>query len=79
LTHRAAREETPIRLGVSSCLLGQHVRYDGGHKRDAYIGDVLGVPLTLIRHHARANGVAYLRGQTWLEPHPRELMLRNQV
>jgi len=24
---------TPIRLGVSACLLGQEVRYDGGHKR----------------------------------------------
>ena len=37
------------------------------------------VPLTLIRHHARAQDVAYLQGQTWLEPHPRELMLRNHV
>lgn len=26
-----------IPVGVSSCLLGQHVRYDGGHKYDAYI------------------------------------------
>jgi len=26
-----------IRLGVSSCLLGQEVRYDGGHKRNAYV------------------------------------------
>lgn len=26
-----------IKLGISSCLLGQQVRYDGGHKRDAYI------------------------------------------
>ena len=30
-----------IRIGVSSCLLGQAVRYDGEHKRDAYINDVL--------------------------------------
>jgi len=37
------------------------------------------VPLTLIRHHVRAHGVAYLAGQTYLEPHPRELMLRNRV
>ncbi len=27
----------PIPVGISSCLLGQAVRYDGGHKRDAYI------------------------------------------
>ena len=37
------------------------------------------VPLTLLRHHARVHGVAYLNGQTFLEPHPRELMLRNHV
>lgn len=29
-------------LGVSSCLLGNPVRYDGGHKRDRYLTDVLG-------------------------------------
>lgn len=33
---------TPIKLGVSSCLLGEHVRYDGGHKHDHYITDILG-------------------------------------
>lgn len=37
------------------------------------------VPITLIRHHARAHAVEYLSGQTYLEPHPRELMLRNHV
>ena len=31
-----------IRLGVSACLLGERVRYDGGHKRDAFLTDVLG-------------------------------------
>ena len=34
--------EIPIRLGVSSCLLGERVRYDGGHKRDAYLVEQLG-------------------------------------
>lgn len=34
--------ETEIVVGVSSCLLGQQVRYDGGHKRDAYVVDTLG-------------------------------------
>jgi len=33
---------TPIRVGVSSCLLGEHVRYDGGHRHDRYITDTLG-------------------------------------
>jgi uncharacterized protein YbgA (DUF1722 family)/uncharacterized protein YbbK (DUF523 family) len=31
-----------INVGVSSCLLGEKVRYDGGHKHDRYITDVLG-------------------------------------
>lgn len=29
------------RVGVSSCLLGQRVRYDGGHKRDQHLIDAL--------------------------------------
>lgn len=36
-----AREHR-LRLGISRCLLGDHVRYDGGHKRDAFLTDVLG-------------------------------------
>jgi len=31
-----------IRVGISSCLLGEPVRYNGGHKHDRYITDVLG-------------------------------------
>jgi uncharacterized protein YbgA (DUF1722 family) len=37
------------------------------------------VPITLMRHHVRSHGVAYLEDQTFLEPHPKELMLRNHV
>jgi uncharacterized protein YbgA (DUF1722 family)/uncharacterized protein YbbK (DUF523 family) len=37
------------------------------------------VPITLIRHHVRRFAVEYLAGQTYLEPHPKELMLRNHV
>lgn len=37
------------------------------------------VPLTLIRHHVERLDVDYLAGQVYLEPHPRELMLRNHV
>jgi uncharacterized protein YbgA (DUF1722 family)/uncharacterized protein YbbK (DUF523 family) len=33
---------TKIKLGISSCLLGEKVRYDGGHKLDRYITDTLG-------------------------------------
>jgi len=31
-----------IRLGVSKCLLGEPVRYDGQHKRDTFVVDTLG-------------------------------------
>ncbi|SDY49629.1 YbgA family protein [Tindallia californiensis] len=31
-----------INVGVSTCLLGESVRYDGGHKLDRYVRDVLG-------------------------------------
>jgi len=34
--------DRPIRLGVSSCLLGEQVRYDGGHKRNRFVTDALG-------------------------------------
>jgi uncharacterized protein YbgA (DUF1722 family)/uncharacterized protein YbbK (DUF523 family) len=37
------------------------------------------VPLTLVRHYVRQFDVAYLQIQTYLEPHPKELMLRNHV
>lgn len=36
--HRGAR----IRVGISSCLLGERVRYDGGHKLDTLITQILG-------------------------------------
>ena len=31
-----------IKIGVSTCLLGEKVRYDGGHKHDRYITQTLG-------------------------------------
>jgi uncharacterized protein YbgA (DUF1722 family)/uncharacterized protein YbbK (DUF523 family) len=34
--------EMKIRLGISACLLGEEVRYDGGHKLDRYLTDTLG-------------------------------------
>lgn len=45
-THRNAREVFPfamkIPLGISSCLLGHKVRFDSGHKHNAYITRTLG-------------------------------------
>ena len=37
------------------------------------------VPMTLLAHHARHHEIEYLLGQTFLDPHPKELMLRNHV
>lgn len=37
------------------------------------------VPITLFRHYVRLHKVSYLAGQLYLEPHPKELMLRNHV
>jgi len=31
-----------IRLGISACLLGRAVRYDGGHRLDPFLADTLG-------------------------------------
>src|SRR5271156_4246331 len=38
----AGDDERPIRIGVSSCLLGEEVRFDGGHKRNDFLTDTLG-------------------------------------
>src|SRR5262245_41279728 len=35
-------DERPIRVGISTCLLGERVRFDGGHKRDADLTELLG-------------------------------------
>lgn len=35
------------------------------------------VPITLLKHHVRRHGIEYLAQQTYLNPHPTELMLRN--
>ncbi len=48
---------------------------------EAYRGGLvpLIVPITLMRHHIRHHGIEYLADQSYLNPHPRELMLRNHV
>jgi len=35
--------DSRIKIGISACLLGQEVRWDGGHKRDPYLTDTLGL------------------------------------
>src|ERR1700722_2589117 len=34
--------DAPIRIGISACLLGKEVRFDGGHKRCDFLVDVFG-------------------------------------
>ena len=46
-SNRIKKQTLPIsgkipRLGISQCLLGEQVRYDGGHKRDRFLTDTLG-------------------------------------
>ena len=39
----------PIRILVSACLLGENVRYDGGHKRDLFLLETLGPLVEWVR------------------------------
>jgi uncharacterized protein YbgA (DUF1722 family) len=51
-----------------------------GHIQDYRRGLVpLIVPLTLVAHYVRLLDVPYLQDQVYLNPHPRELALRNHV
>lgn len=34
--------EKPIKIGISTCLLGENVRWNGGHSRDPFLTDTLG-------------------------------------
>jgi uncharacterized protein YbgA (DUF1722 family)/uncharacterized protein YbbK (DUF523 family) len=44
----STRVERP-RVGISACLLGDEVRFDGGHKRDPFLTDVLGPQVEWVR------------------------------
>src|SRR6188472_2479001 len=39
---QSSTNREPIRLGISACLLGAPVRFDGGHKRDPFLVEALG-------------------------------------
>ena len=38
----------PLRLGVSACLLGREVRWDGTHRRHAFVAEELGARFELV-------------------------------
>lgn len=42
MTAPAVAADDLCRVGISACLLGQNVRYDGGHKHDRFLTDTLG-------------------------------------
>jgi len=65
---------------VSSCLDATR-RHDMLTRIDAYRrGEVpLSVPVALIRHHAAGCGTGYLQDQTYLDPFPAALGLRNHT
>jgi uncharacterized protein YbgA (DUF1722 family)/uncharacterized protein YbbK (DUF523 family) len=83
------RRATPSRhANVLQHMLGYLKRQlDAGDKQEILeaIDDMrcgrlpLVVPLALLRHHLRRHDVRYLLDQVYLNPHPRELMLRNHA
>ncbi len=36
------KDDGSLKIGISECLLGAEVRYDGGHKRNSFVVDLLG-------------------------------------
>jgi uncharacterized protein YbgA (DUF1722 family)/uncharacterized protein YbbK (DUF523 family) len=42
VTNTATPACPPIRIGISACLLGQRVRFDGGHKHDHFLTETFG-------------------------------------
>jgi uncharacterized protein YbgA (DUF1722 family) len=74
-------------VNVLQHMAGYFEAADAGSRRElaSTIADYgrglvpLVVPLTLVAHHARRHEVQYLLEQVYLQPHPKELMLRNHV
>ena len=79
---------TKKNTNVLQHILGYFKRDLDHAARDELIGSIedyrhgyvpLVVPLTLVTHYVRLFDVAYLREQIYLNPHPKELALRNHV
>lgn len=45
----SADGSAPLRLGISSCLLGDRVRWDGDHDRHSFLADVLAPHVSWVR------------------------------
>jgi uncharacterized protein YbgA (DUF1722 family)/uncharacterized protein YbbK (DUF523 family) len=75
-------------VNVLQHIIGHFKERLGAHEKSellSVIGDYhqeltpLIVPLTLIKHYVQIFDVGYIRDQVYLNPHPKELMLRNHV
>ena len=75
-------------VNVLQHILGYFKERLGAHERAELLGLIgdyhhgltpLIVPLTLIKHYAQLFDLSYIREQVYLNPHPKELMLRNHV
>ena len=75
-------------VNVLQHILGYFKQRLGTHEKAELLGVIgdyhrqltpLIVPLTLIKHYAQLFDVGYIRDQVYLNPHPKELMLRNHV
>ena len=49
MSRNGLRSAERPRLGISACLLGDRVRYNGGHKRESFLSDVLGSCVEWVR------------------------------
>ena len=66
----------PVRIGISSCLLGEHVRFDGNHKRDAFLVEVFGRYVTWVPVCPEVDmGLGVPRETMRLEQHGHEIRL----
>jgi uncharacterized protein YbgA (DUF1722 family) len=75
-------------VNVLQHILGYFKERLGAHEKTELLGVIgdyhqeltpLVVPLTLIKHYVQIFDVSYILDQAYLNPHPKELMLRNHV
>jgi 2-thiouracil desulfurase len=67
---------SPVRIGISACLLGEKVRFDGNHKRDAFLVEVFGRHVTWVPVCPEVEmGLGVPRKTMRLEQHGHEIRL----
>ena len=68
----SSMKKTNLKIGVSSCLLGNEVRYDGKHKQMRYITDILSNYFILIPVCPEVEiGMTVPREPVWLIDNPK--------